>query len=357
MAKAVTVRVRPAAPFIPKARGSLMKIAFFDTHRFEKAAFQKANANAKHEITFFETRLTEQTANLASGYTCVCAFVSDRLDKKNLETLAAAGTRLIALRSAGFNHVDLASARTLGLRVVRVPEYSPYAVAEHAVALILSLNRKVHRAYNRVREGNFSLDGLVGFDLNNKTVGIIGTGRIGFVMAKILSGFGCHVLAHDLVQNSKLIAIGVKYVTIDEILRKSDIISLHIPLTPETRYLLDEKAFELTKPGVMLINTGRGALIDTRALIKFLKTGHIGAAGLDVYEEEEGLFFKDLSEQILQDDKLARLLTFPNVLLTSHQAFLTQEALDNIAQVTLQNISSFENGTTLENEVQTDLND
>ncbi len=328
-----------------------MKIAFFDTHGFEKSVFQKANKSTQHEISYFETRLTEQTANLASGYPCICVFVNDRLDKKTLQSLAAGGTQLIALRSAGFNHVDLASAQSLGLRVVRVPEYSPHAVAEHAVALILSLNRKIHRAYNRVREGNFSLDGLVGFDLNKKTVGVVGTGRIGFVFAKILTGFGCNVIAHDLAQNPKLIEMGVQYTSVDEILRKSDIISLHVPLTPQTRYLLDEKALAVTKPGVMLINTGRGALIDTRALIKYLKSGHIGSAGLDVYEEEEGLFFEDLSEQILQDDKLARLLTFPNVLMTSHQAFLTKEALENIAQVTLRNISEFKNGNDLENEV------
>jgi D-lactate dehydrogenase len=281
----------------------------------------------------------------------VCAFVNDHLDKKTLQTLAAGGTQLIALRSAGFNHVDLASAQTLGLRVARVPEYSPHAVAEHAVALILSLNRKIHRAYNRVREGNFSLNGLVGFDLNKKTVGVIGTGRIGSVMAKILSGFGCQVIAHDIVQNPQLVEIGVKYVSLEEILRNSDIISLHVPLTPQTHHLIDERALALTKPGVMLINTGRGALIETSALIKSLKSGHIGSAGLDVYEEEEGLFFEDLSGQILQDDKLARLLTFPNVLLTSHQAFLTEEALGNIAQVTLQNISEFESGHVLKNEV------
>lgn len=328
-----------------------MKIAFFDTHGFERAVFQKANEISQHEIAFFETRLTDQTANLASGYPCVCVFVNDRLDEKSLRALSAGGTRLIALRSAGFNHVDLASAQTLGLRVVRVPEYSPHAVAEHAVALILSLNRKIHRAYNRVREGNFSLDGLVGFDLNKKTVGIIGTGRIGSVMAKILNGFGCNVIVHDFVQSPKLVEMGVQYVALDELLQKSDIISLHLPLTPKTQYLIDERALTLTKPGFMLINTGRGALIDTRALIKSLKSGHIGYAGLDVYEEEEGLFFEDLSEQILQDDKLARLLTFPNVLLTSHQAFLTNEALENIAQITLQNISEFENGNNLKNEV------
>lgn len=328
-----------------------MKVAFFDTHGFERSVFMKANESFQHDITFFETRLTERTANLASGYSCVCAFVNDSLDKKTLQVLAASGIQLVALRSAGFNHVDLDSAQSVGIRIVRVPEYSPHAVAEHAVTLILSLNRKIHRAYNRVREGNFSLDGLVGFDLNKKTVGVIGTGRIGLVMAKILCGFGCDVIAHDLVQNPKLIEMGVKYVPIEDIWRCADIITLHVPLTPKTRYLLDEKAFSLTKRGVMIINTGRGALIETRALIKSLKSGHIGYAGLDVYEEEEGLFFENLSEQILQDDKLARLLTFPNVMLTSHQAFLTQEALGNIAHVTLQNISEFENGNNLKNEI------
>jgi len=331
-----------------------MKIAFFDTHGFEKAIFQKTNESFHHEIAFFETRLTEETANLAAGYSCVCAFVNDRLNEKTLQAISAGGTRLIALRSAGFNHIDLNAAQALGLKVVRVPEYSPHAVAEHAVALILSLNRKIHRAYNRVREGNFSLDGLVGFDLNQKTVGVIGTGRIGCVFAKILSGFECQVIAHDNTQNPKLIQMGIQYVALDELLRKSDIISLHVPLTPQTRYLIDEKALALTKPGVMLINTGRGSLIDTHALIQFLKSGHIGYAGLDVYEEEEGLFFEDLSGQILQDDQLVRLLTFPNVLLTSHQAFLTEEALGNIAEVTLQNISEFENGSVLKNEVCTE---
>lgn len=328
-----------------------MKVAFFDTHGFERDIFLKANSGFHHEIAFFETRLTDQTANLASGYPCVCAFVNDRLDQKTIESISAGGTRVIALRSAGFNHVDLAAAQDLGLRVVRVPEYSPHAVAEHAVALILSLNRKIHRAYNRVREGNFSLDGLVGFDLNQKTVGVIGTGRIGSVMAKILSGFECNVIASDSVRNPQLVKIGVEYVALDELLQRADIISLHVPLTPKTRHLIDERALALTKPGVMLINTGRGALIDTGALIKYLKSGRVGFAGLDVYEEEEGLFFEDLSEQIIQDDQLARLLTLPNVLLTSHQAFLTEEALTNIAQVTLQNISEFESGSAFKNEV------
>lgn len=328
-----------------------MKIAFFDSHNFEKEIFKRINQNFHHDIVFFETRLTEHTVSLAKGFPCVCAFVNDRLNQDILQTMAAAGTRLVALRSAGFNHIDLNAAKALGLRVVRVPEYSPYAVAEHALALILSLNRKIHRAYHRVRDANFSLEGLVGFDLHKKTVGIIGTGRIGSVFAKIISGFECQILAYDTIENTHLRKIGVKYVSLSELLSQSDIISLHVPLTPQTRYLINEPALAQTKPGVMIINTSRGGLIETRALIQALKKGHIGYAGLDVYEEEEGLFFEDFSEQILQDDQLARLLTFPNVLLTSHQGFLTQEALQNIAQTTLQNINDYENHKELVNEV------
>ncbi|MEZ4871696.1 MAG: 2-hydroxyacid dehydrogenase [Bdellovibrionales bacterium] len=333
-----------------------MKVAFFDAHEFEKNIFLKENEKYLHEITFFETRLTKETAGLAEGFLCVCAFVNDQLDEDTLQTLSASGVKLIALRSAGFNNVDLKSANHLDLKVVRVPEYSPHAVAEHAVTLILSLNRKIHRAYNRVKDGNFSLGGLVGFDLNKKTIGIIGTGRIGTVMAKISKGFGCHILAYDLVQNSNLIADGVEYVNLDELLQRSHVISLHIPLTPETKYLINERALSMTKPGVMLINTSRGALIDTKALIQYLKSGHIGYAGLDVYEEEEGIFFENLSDQILQDDQLVRLLTFPNVLLTAHQAFLTNEALENIAQTTLQNIADFESGNHLVHEVSAEKN-
>lgn len=329
-----------------------MKVAFFDTHAFERNVFNKENAiNHHHEITYFETRLTEQTVNLAENFNCVCAFVNDRMDKKVIQKLAEGGTKLIALRSAGFNNVDLLAAQEHGLTVVRVPEYSPYAVAEHAVALMLTLNRKIHRAYNRVREANFSLNDLVGFDLHKKTVAIAGTGKIGTVLAKIMLGFGCQVLAYDLVQNPELIKLGVQYVTFEELLKKSDIISLHVPLNKSTKHIINEKAISMMKPGVMLINTGRGALIDTPALIQSLKTGHIGYAGLDVYEEEEGIFFEDHSSHILQDDTLARLLTFPNVLLTSHQAFLTNEALNNIAQTTLINMSNYEAGEILSNEV------
>ncbi len=262
------------------------------------------------------------------------------------------GVRLIALRSAGYNHVDLDAAARLGLSVVRVPAYSPHAVAEHAAALILTLNRRTHRAYNRVREANFSLDGLVGFDLHGKTVGVIGTGRIGAVMLRIMHGFGCRLLAHDVKEDVALTKeIPVRYVTLQELFGESDIVSLHVPLTPDTRHLIDAEALRRMKHGVVLVNTGRGALIDTRALIDALKRGQIGAAGLDVYEEEEGIFFKDLSEQVLQDDVLARLLTFPNTLITSHQGFLTREALANIAETTLANVRAFEHGEQLVNAV------
>lgn len=329
-----------------------MKIAFFDTHEFERNTFTKNNAeNYTHDITFYETRLTEQTANLAHGFETVCVFVNDRLNNTVLKKLSLGGTKLVALRCAGFNNVDLNAAQEYGISVVRVPEYSPYAVAEHTVALILSLNRKVHRAYNRVRESNFSLNGLVGFDLYQKTVGIIGTGKIGSVFARIMNGFGCKVIVYDLAPNQELLKLGISYVSMEELLKQSDIISLHCPLTPKTKHLIDATAISATKPGVMLINTGRGALIDTPALIEALKTGHIGYAGLDVYEEEEGIFFEDHSNHILKDDILARLQTFPNVILTSHQAFLTNEALKNIAQTTLNNISAFELENKLTNQV------
>lgn len=328
-----------------------MRIAFFDAHEFEKEIFLKVNKDYQHEFTFFETRLTETTANLASGFPSVCAFVNDKLNSQTLEILAKGNTRLIALRSAGFNHVDLKAAKNLGLKVVRVPEYSPYAVAEHAMAMILTLNRKTHRAYNRVREANFSLNGLIGFDLHDKTVGLIGTGKIGSVLARILTGFGCQILAFDLIKNSALIDLGVQYVSLENLLKNSKIISLHVPLTKETHHIINDSALKLTPPGVMIINTGRGALIDTKALIQFLKSGHIGYAGLDVYEEEEKIFFEDHSADILQDDRLARLLTFPNVLLTSHQAFLTQEALNNIANTTLKSITEFESHLQLSHQV------
>jgi D-lactate dehydrogenase len=329
-----------------------MKVAFFDTHGFEQSVFANENRDFGHEITHFEVRLGEQTASLALGFPAICAFVNDRLGASVLEKLAESGTRLVALRCAGFNNVDLEAADRLGIRIVRVPEYSPHAVAEHAVALILSLDRKIHRAHARVREGNFSLEGLVGFDLHGKTVGVVGTGRIGAVFSKIMLGFGCRVLAYDRAESPELAGLaGLRYVDLPELFRESQIISLHVPLTPSTRHLIDGSAIERMRPGVMIINTGRGALIDTPALVHGLKSGKIGAAGLDVYEEEEGVFFEDLSGQVLQDDTLARLLTFPNVLMTSHQAFLTTEALSNIATTTLRNISDFEAGRPLDHEV------
>jgi D-lactate dehydrogenase len=329
-----------------------MKIAMFDTHRYDRESFEAANAKFGHSIAFLETRLTRDTARLAQGHEVVCSFVNDRVDAQALRLLREGGTRLIALRSAGYNHVDLAAAAGLGLPVVRVPEYSPHAVAEHAVALVLALNRKIHRAYARVREWNFSLDGLVGFDLHGKVVGIVGTGRIGRAAARIFRGFGCSVLAFDLRPDAGFVSDpGVRYVDLAQLFHESDVISLHVPLTPQTHHVIDAAALAAMKPGVLLVNTGRGALIDSRALIAALKSGHLGAAGLDVYEEEEGVFFQDLSNRVLQDDVLARLLTFPNVLVTSHQAFLTREALANIAHVTLANVTAFEQNQPLQNAV------
>jgi D-lactate dehydrogenase len=327
-----------------------MKIALFDTHPFERKHFEAANCEFAHDISYLEPRLTHLTARLASGYPVVCCFANDKLDPETLKVLKQEGVQLIALRSAGFNHVDLKVASDLGLVVVRVPAYSPHAVAEHATALVLSLNRRIHRAHQRVREGNFSLAGLVGFDLHGKTVGVIGTGRIGSVFAKIMLGFGCRVIAYDLLPDKSL-AKEVEYVSLDSLYRQADIVSLHVPLKAQTRHVIDQSALAKMKKGVMLINTGRGALIDTGALIGALKSGQVGFAGLDVYEEEEGVFFEDLSNEVLQDDQLARLLTFPNVLVTAHQGFLTEEALANIARTTLQNISDYENKKPLLNEV------
>ncbi len=329
-----------------------MRLAIFDTHRFDRDALEAANAGHGHELVFFEPRLTAQTAGLAQGFQAVCSFVNDKLDEAALEVLSRGGTRLVALRSAGYNHVDLVAAVRLGFKVVRVPEYSPYAVAEHAVALVLALNRRIHQAYARVRDWNFSLDGLVGFDLHGKTVGVVGTGRIGQVAARIFHGFGCRLLCFDVAPAASLEReLGARYVPLETLYAEADILTLHVPLTPGTHHLLDARALARMKRGVMIINTGRGALIDSRALIDALKQGHVGAAGLDVYEEEEGIFFQDLSGTMLQDDVLARLLTFPNVLVTSHQAFLTREALGNIAETTLASVQAFERGELLVHEV------
>ena len=329
-----------------------MKITFFDTHHFEQSTLMAANEPYQYELKFLEMRLTNETAALAAGSPCVCSFANDRVDEACLTILKNGGTTLLALRCAGFNHVDLRAAKKLGVAVVRVPEYSPFAVAEHALALMLVLNRKLHKAYNRVRELNFSLDGLVGFDMHGKTVGIIGTGRIGTALAHIVHGFGCSILACDQQPSKALSAnCAVKYVPLNELLEQSDIISLHVPLTDATHHLINEKTLSLMRRGVMLINTSRGGLVETSALIGALKTGHIGAAGLDVYEEENGIFFLDHSLDLLQDDVLARLLTFPNVLVTSHQGFLTTEALTNIASVTFKNVTDFKLGQSLTNQV------
>ena len=322
-----------------------MRVAFFSAKGFDRASFEPVNKRFGHELVFLEAHLNAQTAALAGGCGAVCAFVNDHLDAATLETLAQIGVRLIALRSAGFNNVDLLRAEQLGLVVARVPAYSPYAVAEHAAALILALDRKLTRAYSRVRDGNFALDGLCGFDVHGRTVGIIGTGRIGAIFARIMNGFGCRLLAFDRQQNSDCLALGAEYVELPRLFAESDIISLHAPLTPETRHIIDKGAIHRMKRGVMIINTGRGGLVDTQAVIDGLKSGHIGFLGLDVYEEEEELFFEDRSGQIIQDDVFTRLLSFPNVIVTAHQAFFTEEALHNIAETTLLNVTAFETGT------------
>lgn len=328
-----------------------MKIAFFSTRSYDREYFDRENARAKHHIWYVEAPLQEETASLAQGYEAVCLFVNDRVTAAVAERLATAGVRLLALRCAGYNHVDLAAAERWGLTVVRVPAYSPHAVAEHTVALILALNRKTHRAYNRVREGNFALENLMGFDLYGKTVGVVGTGKIGKVFAQIMMGFGCRVLGYDPFPDAELAAAGAEYVPLEDLLRRSDIVSLHCPLTEPTYHLINADSLDLMRPGAMLINTGRGALIDTKAVVQALKSGHLGYLGLDVYEQEEGLFFHDFSNEIIQDDLIARLMTFPNVLITSHQAFFTHEAMTEIARTTLHNVTAFEQGLPLENAV------
>lgn len=319
-----------------------MKIAVFSSQSFDKHFLEQANQNYGYELTFFDVSLSSKTVALANGFPVVSCFVTDQLDSEILHTLSEQGAKLIALRSAGFNHVDLAAARRYGLTVARVPAYSPYAVAEFAVGLILALNRKIHRAYHRVREHNFSLDGLLGFDIHEKTVGVIGTGKIGEVFCKIMQGFGVKLLGHDPVENRQCRKLGLVYTHLADLYAQSDIISLHCPLTPDTHHLIDKAALEKMKVGVMLINTGRGGLVDSKALIAGLKTGKIGALGIDVYEEEEGLFFHDLSAAIIQDDVFIRLQTFLNVLITGHQAFFTAEALTHIAATTLKNVQEFQ---------------
>jgi D-lactate dehydrogenase len=320
----------------------------FDTKPYDREALEGASAGSDIGWRFMDCRLTAETAHAAQGSQAVCTFVNDRPDRPCLEALAKLGVKHIALRSAGFNSIDLAAAKELGLAVTRVPAYSPYAVAEHAVALLLALNRKIPRANNRVHDLNFSLNGLVGFDLHGKTAGIVGTGKIGRITAGILRGFGMRVLAFDpFPAPGWADEHGVEYSDLRTIARECEVISLHTPLTPETHHIVRAETLALLKPGAILINVSRGALIETKALIEALKSGRLGGVALDVYEEEEGVFFEDLSGQILQDDDLARLLTFPNVLITAHQAFLTHEALGEIARVTVTNIEAFAQGRPL----------
>ena len=325
-----------------------MKVAIFSTKSYDREFLEAANAS-RHELRFLEPRLSLETAALAEGFAAICAFVNDHLDAPVLERLASGGTRLIALRCAGYNNVDLAAAAEHGITVARVPGYSPHAVAEHAMGLILALNRKLHRAYNRVREGNFSLAGLLGFDLYGKTVGLIGTGKIGTVMGRLVSGFGAKVIAFDPIPSAECRSLGVEYVGLEELLRETDVVTLHCPLTAGNRHLIDAAALQKMRTGVMLINTSRGGLVDTVSVIEALKSGKLGYLGLDVYEEEEQIFFEDRSGSILSDDIFSRLLTFPNVFITGHQGFFTREALENIAATTVANLSLFEKGGTSEN--------
>ncbi len=323
----------------------------FSAKPYDEASFEQANAHHDHVLDVFENRLGARTAPLATGAEAVCIFVNDVADAEVLGLLASLGVRHVALRCAGFNNVDLEAAVQLGLTVVRVPAYSPNAVAEHTIALILALNRRVYKAYNRVRDGNFSLDGLVGFDLAGKTVGVVGTGRIGALVARLLWHFRCEVVCCDPVENSRVTELGMRYVELDELWARSDIISVNCPLTSGTHHLVSAPAVAAMKPGVMLVNTGRGALVDTVAVIDGLKTGQIGSLALDVYEEEAELFFEDRSGEVITDDVFARLLTFPNVLITAHQGFLTREALASIAETTLANLSDLDAGRPCPNEL------
>jgi len=328
-----------------------MKVTVFSTKPYDKEYLEKANKEFNLELIFLENKITEHTVLLANDSEAICVFVNDIIDKKIIEYLSKGKTKLIALRSAGFNNVDLEAAAEYGIKVVRVPAYSPHSVAEHTIALLLALNRKIYKAHNRIREGNFAIDGLLGFDIHDKVAGIIGTGKIGAEAAKILSGFGCKVIAYDTKPDPGLEQAGVCYSSLDDIFRYSDIISLHCPLIPETFHLINDNSISIMKKGVVLLNTSRGALIDTKAVIRGLKKGKIGYLGLDVYEEEGDLFFQDLSNIVIQDDVFARLLTFPNVIVTGHQAFFTKEALTNISETTLSNIAEFSKTGKCKNEV------
>ncbi|MCO4291801.1 2-hydroxyacid dehydrogenase [Solitalea sp. MAHUQ-68] len=326
-----------------------MKIAFFSSRQYDIEIFNELNTQYDHKLEFFVPELNEKYAVLAKGHDAVCIFVNDDLNETVIAELAGYGIKAILLRCTGFNNVDFAAAKAHGIMVYRVGYYSPYSVAEYAMTLILALNRKVYKSYNRIKRGNFELEGLMGFDLHQKTVGVVGTGKIGKVFIDILKGFGCKVLAYDLFQNEDCLKAGVTYTELNQLFAESDIISLHCPLSEQNRHMINEASIELMKPGVMIINTSRGGLINTLATIEALKTGKIGSLGIDVYEEEAELFFKNLSDKIIQDDIFARLLTFPNVLISGHQAFFTKNALDDIANATLQNAKDAETQITNEN--------
>ncbi|GAB7553076.1 2-hydroxyacid dehydrogenase [Novosphingobium sp. 11B] len=332
-----------------------MRIAVYGTRSYDRTFLSAANADHDFDLQFLDAPLTLSTARLAEGHEAVCVFVNDKADRAVLEALASAGVRLLALRCAGYNNVDLAAADRLGIAVVRVPAYSPHAVAEFTVGLLLSLDRKIHRAWSRVRENNFALDGLVGRNLHGRVAGVVGTGQIGALVARTLrAGFGCDVLASDPVVDEGLVEIGVRYVEREALLCESEIVTLHCPLTPDTYHLIDAAVLAAARPGLVVVNTSRGALIDTAALIEALKQRRVGGVALDVYEQEAGVFFDDLSSEIIDDDLLQRLLTFPNVLMTGHQAFLTEEALDAIARTTLQSVSDFAAGRALPNRIRSE---
>lgn len=327
-----------------------MKTAVFSARRYDKTLLAKANHEG-HELRFIEDRLTPETTVLASGCEAVCVFVNDNVDAEVLALLAAQGTRLVATRSTGYNHIDAAAAERLGIAVVRVTDYSPHSVAEFAVGLLLAVNRKIARASVRTREGNFDLDGLMGFDLYGKTVGIIGTGKIGTIFARIMAGFGCTVVGHDRYPNPAFEALGARYVGIDELLECSDVVSLHCPLTPETHHIVNATSLARAKRGSILVNTSRGGLVDTEAAIGALKTGQLGGLAIDVYEQEASLFFQDLSSTIITDDVIQRLVSFPNVIVTGHQAFFTVEAIGQIMRTTIESITALERGEPLRDRV------
>lgn len=328
-----------------------MKVAVFSTKQYDRKFLDAANATAGHELTFYNAPLEPNTAPLALGFPAVCLFVNDHADAKTLEILAAGGTRLIALRCTGYNNVDLEAAAQFGIKVVRVTVYSPYSVAEHAAGLVLMLNRKLYKAYNRVRDDNFALDGLMGFDIHGCTVGVIGTGKIGQCFAQIMKGFGCQLLGYDVYQNPACLEMGMQYGELTEVLSASNIISLHCPLLPSTYHLINQATIQHMKPGVMLINTSRGGLVDTQAVIDGIKSGRIGYFGTDVYEEEANLFFEDLSDAIIQDDVFQLLQSFSNVVITAHQAFFTRNAITTISETTINSITEFAQGQPLSNEV------